>query len=174
DSAKSRIVELQRQHDNLQRIEAELAGELITTVESFTALVAADLPFLSQERLRRVDFLQQTVADYELVSAEKLRRVLEGLQVELGYGNNVEINDGTITVNGGQQLVQFFRPGRLGLYALATDGARAWIWERDSGYRELATADTEVVKETVEMVAKRSITALSNLPVALPVEASDD
>ena len=168
-SAKGRILELESKRDKLEKIEAGLAGELVANVEQFTALVNADLPFLPSERSRRVKFLQQTVADYDLDGAEKLRRVLEGMQVELGYGKNVDLTEGVIDVNGGQQLVQYLRIGRLALYAIAVTGEQVWTWEQGVGYRLLAADDAIIVKQAAAMVTNNSISSLANLPITTQI-----
>lgn len=168
-SAKARVAELESKRDKLEKIEAGLAGELVTNVEQLADLVGGDLPFLFSERSQRVKFLQQTVSDYELDGAEKLRRVLEGMQAELNYGNNVELIDGVISVNAGQQLVQFLRLGRLALYAIAVTGEQAWMWEQGTGYRQLSATDTVIIQQAAAMVNKKSISRVPNLPVTTQV-----
>ncbi len=174
NEAKKRIVDLESKRDNLQKIEAGLEGELFVSVEKFSSLVANDLPFLLQERSQRVNFLHQTLADYELDSAEKLRRVLEGMQVELSYGKEIELGTGAIKVDGVEQLVQFLRLGRVGIYALAVDGERGWTWNRDGGYRQLLKADVAELNQAVDMVARQTVNSVPNLPVSMPVGGCND
>jgi len=174
NEAKGRVAGLERKRDNLQKIEAGLEGELFVSVEQLSALVASDLPFLSKERSQRLNFLHQTLVDYELDSAEKLRRVLEGMQVELSYGKETELSAGSINVAGVEQLVQLLRLGRVGIYALAVNGEQGWMWNRDTGYSQLSNADLVELNQAVTMVYQHAITAIPNLPVSIPVGGSND
>lgn len=164
DSAERRVEELESRRDNLARIEAQLEGELLTAFDALLALVHNDLPFAEQERQDRLNFLQQSLADYDLTSAEKLRRLLEGLQAELSYSKDLESLDTTIEVDGQQHLVKQLRLGRIALYALAIDGSQAWIWS-DGGYRPLSQDDRQALQAALKMTAERSFTQLPVLPV---------
>jgi len=124
--------------------------------------------------LQRLNFLHQTLVNYELDSAEKLRRVLEGMQVELSYGRQTELSAGTINVAGVEQIVEFLRLGRVGIYALAINGEQGWMWNRDTGYSQLSKADLVELNHAVAMVARQSITSIPNLPVSMPAGGSND
>ena len=48
--------------------------------------VARDLPFLTEERSLRLASLRQELVRPDIAGAEKLRRLLEALQIEAQYG----------------------------------------------------------------------------------------
>lgn len=173
ESARQRVDELQRQQVNLRQIETKLESELIAAVDQLAALVRADLPFLPAERADRLAFLRKTVGDYDLDGAEKLRRVLEGLQVELAYGKTVEVTREKRAINDVNQSVRCLRVGRMGLYALSPDNARAWRWRAETGFTPLAQDDVAAVGKAIEMMDKRNITFLPLLPVEVKQHVSN-
>lgn len=164
ESARQRLANLRRKQENLHRIEAELEGDLIWVVDRLAGLVAADLPFLKAERADRMAFLQKTVSDYDLAGAEKLRRVLEALQVELEYGRTAEVTREKRTIDGISQAVRCLRIGRTGLYALSADKSRAWMWNKDAGFIPLTKKDARYVRKSVQMLVDDNITSLPLLP----------
>ncbi len=72
--------------------------EWLMRLEEF---VKKDLPFLPEERERRLKFLKDSLNDYHLGLDEKTRRLLESLQAEAGYGEDVEKSEGSIQLKAG-------------------------------------------------------------------------
>lgn len=178
ETARQRVtMQLQTQKE-LERMEAELEGELLLATQALEKLVAQDIPFLPEERQRRLDFLQKTLGDYELASAEKLRRVLEAMQAEYSYGNTVDLSPGIISVPAqsgkepSSQSVTIVRAGRVGLYALAPDSSRAWIWTREHGFRPLTETETGELARVTPMLEAKSVRFLPALPFAAPLSDS--
>ena len=164
-TAEARVAELSKTRRELDRMEAELEGELVRVVDAMDDFVAGDLPFLTRERGDRLAFLHKTVADYDLASAEKLRRVFEGLQAEMGYGGGVERTPGVIATAQGEYNVTLLRAGRMALYALAPDGLRAWRWAREDGFVPMENQAVEPLVAVDGMLAENRVSALADLPV---------
>ena len=96
-----------------------------------------------RSRARRVASLKDDMARPDATSAEKLRRLLESLQVEAGYGASVEVTEAQIDVAGEELYVDVLRLGRLALFWKTPDGERvgefdqasaSWV-ELDGKYR---------------------------------------
>ncbi|GFM36274.1 DUF3450 domain-containing protein [Desulfovibrio psychrotolerans] len=164
ETARSRVAEQRSVRQELERMETELEGELVRTLTAMESLVNSDMPFLSEERARRIAFLHKSLADYELASAEKLRRVLEGLQAEVSYGAGVHMEDNIIEPHGVAQGVQLIRTGRVGLYALSPDGARGWHWKRGHGFAPLDDAAVRSVATLRDMLERKQVLTLPVLP----------
>ncbi len=84
------ITELERKKKETEKIKMSLEpflDELFTRLEEF---VKNDLPFLPEERQKRLEFLKDSLDNYHIGLDEKTRRVLEAIQVEAGYGGTVE------------------------------------------------------------------------------------
>lgn len=164
ETARSRVAEQRSVRQELERMETELEGELVRVLNSMESLVGSDMPFLREERARRLAFLRKSMADYELASAEKLRRVLEGLQAEVSYGAGVHMEEGIIEPHGVAQGVQLIRTGRVGLYALSPDGARGWHWTRGQGFVPLDDATVRSVATVRDMLERKQVLSLPVLP----------
>ncbi|MGX7948646.1 DUF3450 domain-containing protein [Oleidesulfovibrio alaskensis] len=164
DTARSRVDELTKTRDELVRMETELEGSLVESVEALENFVRQDMPFLQQERDQRLRFLHASMDDYELGGAEKLRRVLEALQAELGYGRGVELAAAQIDVQGVSRRVQLLRTGRAGLYALSPDGSAAWRWTRAAGFVPVEDVYLDSLREAAEMTESGSAFSLPVLP----------
>jgi len=165
ETARGRVAELRKTHQELQRMEAELEGHLVAAVEALDAVVAQDMPFLVEERAQRMDFLHKTVGDYDLPGAEKLRRVLEAMQVELGYATGAELAPGVIEVDGESHSVRLVRVGRVGLFALAPGQGPAWLWVRGAGFKPLDETQAQAAREAARMLESRMVLALPVLPM---------
>ena len=175
ETARQRVATQQQARKELERMETELEGELLLATQALEKQVAQDIPFLPEERKRRLDFLHKTLGDYELASAEKLRRVLEAMQAEYSYGVTTDVSSGVISVpaqHGGElspQSATLVRAGRVGLYALAPDSSRAWIWTREHGFRLLSEPETTELARVTPMLEAKSVRSLPALPFAAPL-----
>jgi len=164
DTASARVADLDKTLQELKRMETELEGDLVRAEEVLEGLVRDDLPFLAQERSDRLAFLARTVGDYDLAGAEKLRRLLEGMQAELSYSVQCEAGPGVIQAEGASRNVTLVRAGRAGLYALSPDGRRAWVWTPAQGYAPLDEKSSRAVRRAARMLSSKRILALPVLP----------
>jgi len=157
---------LEQKQANLQTLQMELEPYLLTLIQNLQDFVHSDLPFLADERQRRLAFLRESVEDYNLKTSEKFRRVLETLQVEAGYGNYPEVSVDVIDLDGQLTKVQILRLGRLAMFYLTLDGQKAGGYDRDKGrWLELPRASALEVKSAVQMVGKSRAMELVNLPI---------
>ncbi|MBN2704806.1 MAG: DUF3450 domain-containing protein [Deltaproteobacteria bacterium] len=167
---KNTITELRRQQEQMTMLRRELEPFLDTAVEELTSQVGADLPFLARERRDRLGFLSATLTDPELLLGEKLRRVLEALQVEADYGNSVEVSEEKITVENREKIVQILRLGRLVLFYLTLDGREVGQWDRDQRqWRPLASELVEAVRTTIDIIQQKRVAILVRIPLPAPL-----
>ena len=99
-------------------------------VDALAELVRLDSPFLPVERRRRVEALRELHATGDAALTERVRRVFEAYQIEMDYGRNLEAYQDDVSTEGEQLTVDVLRFGRIGLYYLTLDGARAGMWDR--------------------------------------------
>ena len=100
EKQKAVIAELERRKVEALRIQMELEPFLEIIVDKLSAQIAADLPFLEEERTLRMTFLRDSLDDYHLELSEKLRRVLEALQIETEYGRTIETVSSELDIQG--------------------------------------------------------------------------
>ncbi len=162
------LAELARRKQETTRLRRELEPFLETIVRRLEEAVAADLPFLGEERTRRIAFLKRSLADYHLGLGEKLRRVLEALRVEAEYGRTVERTEETLDLNGTQTRVRLLRLGRIALFYQSGDGA-VGIWDAESGdWRQLDATYALTLRHACDMAERKRAVELLALPVSRP------
>ena len=149
--------------------------ELIPHMErmhaALAALVAQDIPFLADERRKRLARLRGILDDPELGLAAKYRSLHEAFQIELDYGRTLETYADTLDVAGQQLSVTILRIGRIGLYAMSADRKAVYSW--DSATRQWQPLDGHVnnLEKAARMAKKQVAPDLLVLPVPAPKAA---
>jgi hypothetical protein len=142
---RRRVAELERRKAEAARLGQELEPLLEAVLARLEAFVAADLPFLAQERRARLAFLRESLDDCRLGLGEKLRRVLEALQVEADYGRGVEAGTVELPLNSATA-----KGG-----AVATDGAIPTDGAASAGEARGAAAANAATGPTVRVATYR-------------------
>ncbi|GAU07391.1 DUF3450 domain-containing protein [Desulfoplanes formicivorans] len=158
--------ELETRKKEMEHINMRLEPFLDETVANLKALVATDLPFLPEERARRIAFLEESLGDYHLSLSEKLRRVLEALQVEADYGRTLEATDASITLDDTTIQGRIFRLGRIGLFFQSID--KRVISRFDASTRTWVPLSTDYERDldqALQMVDRKRAASLLVLPV---------
>jgi hypothetical protein len=163
---KSRIAGKEKQLADIEGMQQEITPMIAALIKELQDFVAADQPFLSEERRTRLTRLVELRDDPEVPVSEKFRKVLEAMLVETEYGNTIEVYQETIKTCGGEMLVDIFRLGRVGLFYQSLDhtscgfynvAAKAWQPLPGVYKRSIATA--------MEIGAKRRPAELLTLPL---------
>ena len=79
--------------ENTQRDVLPLMQSMLDTLEQFVEL---DVPFLVEERAKRVEGLEEMMARADVSISEKYRRILEAYQIEMDYGRTIEAYEGKL------------------------------------------------------------------------------
>lgn len=124
------IAELERRMVESVRLNESLLDTLNAVVARLETFVEGDLPFLMEERRVRIAGVKEAIARPDYTGAEKLRRVLEALQIEANYGNVAEVYQEKIMVNEEEVFAEMVRIGRLSVYWLTPDGERVGEYDR--------------------------------------------
>lgn len=160
------ISELKRKQEEIEKIKTALEPYMAETVERLETFVHEDLPFLTEERERRLAFLRNSLYDYHLALGEKLRRVLEALHVEAEYGRTLEKSEATLELSGGPTRVVLFRVGRVGLFGMSLDGKNVVRLNAKTGeWEPLPAAFRAKLSLALDMADKRRAVELVDLPV---------
>jgi hypothetical protein len=161
-----RVAELNRRLDESGRLNAVIQDSLVAVLSRLERVVTADLPFLKQEREQRLASLRQELAKPEVPSAEKLRRLLEGLLVEAQYGESVEVSQEKIMVDGVEKFVDMLRVGRLTMFWRTPDGAQIGTWDPVSAtYVPLSGSYSRTLQKAMEMATRMRPVQLLSLPL---------
>jgi hypothetical protein len=160
------IAELERRMVESVRLNDSLEDTLQSVVARLEEFVSGDLPFLMEERKARIEGVKEVIAKPGVTGAEKLRRVLEALQVEANYGSAVEVYQEKIMVGGEEVYADMVRVGRLSVFWRTPDGKRVGEYDRaQHQWVELDEQYVRVINETREMALRLRSTEIVLLPL---------
>lgn len=158
--------------ESLTATREALPGLMRELVERLRLWVEADMPFLQQGRLVKVDSLEAMLADAELGHAEKLERVLAAWRSELDYGREFDAWRGELRApqDSATREVEFLRVGRVGWYYLTPDGSEGGVWKVGQGRWQMLDSDgIAEVRKGLGIVREQRSPALLNLPLSQPL-----
>ena len=129
---KQNIADLEFKKAEALKVREQLDPYLEEVVGRLTEFVSTDLPFLLDDRERRLNFLKDSLNDYQLQMSEKLRRVFEGVQVETTYGRLFGSIDTVLNLNGSDTQVTLLHLGRVTMFYLSLDGTQVGRWNGET------------------------------------------
>jgi hypothetical protein len=160
------IAELERKKEETEKIKMSLEpflDELFLRLEGF---VNNDLPFLPEERQKRLQFLKDSLDNYHLGLDEKTRRIFEAIQAEAGYGGTVEKTEDTVSLEGKTAQVNIFRLGRVALFYQSLDGKHAGRFNHaKKQWEPLPDKYARTISRAVEIAEKKRTPELLELPL---------
>jgi hypothetical protein len=157
DNQVSELAQLAKSMEEVSIIERQISplmARMTSTLENFVKL---DVPFLGQERNKRVNDLHEMMVRADISVSEKFRRVLEAYQVEVDYGRTIEAYSGQLTVDGKQMDVDFLRVGRVSFIYQTRDGSRLGQWNQDSGQWEILSQDYRLGVNKALRIARKQL-----------------
>jgi hypothetical protein len=167
-NVKQSIVDLEKKKADLNKLREQLEPYLENVIVRMEAFVAKDLPFLPEERQRRIAALKHSLNNYNLPLSEKLRRVFsEGLQIETEYGRMVETTeDQTLNINGIETQVMIFRLGRVGMFYMSLDESQIGRYDMEKRQWEpLQTDLIRSIKRGIDIGQRKRTAEIIDLPL---------
>jgi len=156
----------QAQLDGIERTQEAVTPQMRRMVEVLGEFIAADLPFLPDERSDRLAQLRDLLPRADVSLAEKYRRILEAYQVESDYGRTLEAWRGELPVDGGSRSVEFLRLGRVMLYYQTLDGHESGWWNPQSrSWQALDGSARRPLHQAIAIARQEQAPALLDLPV---------
>jgi hypothetical protein len=157
DNQVSELAQIAKSMEEVSVIERQvspLMARMISTLESFVQL---DVPFLSEERSKRLNDLNDMMARADTSVAEKFRRVLEAYQIEVDYGRTIESYSGQLTLDNQQMDVDFLRVGRVSYIYQTRDGSRLGQWDQASGQWSTLSQDYRLGINKALRIARKQL-----------------
>lgn len=163
----------QQQLDGIERTQQTVAPQMQRMVAVLGEFIAADLPFLPEERGDRLAQLQELLPQPNVSLAEKYRRILEAYQIESDYGRTLEAWRGELQAEGGLRSVEFFRLGRVMLYYQTLDGHESGWWNPQARRWEILDGSARrPLAQAIAIARQQQAPAYLHLPVkTLALEA---
>jgi hypothetical protein len=131
-SQNNEIISINEQMSELDNTNRGILPKLEEMVITLESIVENDIPFLTNERVLRIQNLKDILLQSNISTSEKFRRVFEAYQIENEYGRTVESYRDEITVENKKYNVEIFRLGRVGLYARTSDGKYNAMYSKKS------------------------------------------
>ncbi len=165
-SRKEKVVEQERVLKESIILEEKLYGYLEKLVLRLEFFTKSDIPFLLEERKKRLASIKEILRDPDKANSEKYRRVLEAVRIETDYGDNVEVFKEKILVDKKDVMVDLLRVGRVSLFF-------ANLTAKKSGYYNPSTKTFEYlpdtffdeIKKSVEVAKGRRVPSIVKLPI---------
>jgi hypothetical protein len=170
-SQRDEMAEMDRQLAEIETTSREVLPLMQNMLDTLEQFVALDVPFLADERTKRVATLREMMGRADVAISEKYRRIVEAYQVEMDYGRTIEAYEGPLAGESGEpRTVQFLRVGRVTLLYQTLDGAETGYW--DAGRKAWAVDDgyAHAFKEGVAVARKARAPEMLIVPVPAPAE----
>ncbi|HPA13713.1 MAG TPA: DUF3450 domain-containing protein [Desulfobacterales bacterium] len=161
-----RIAAKTGQLERIRQISEQIEPYLQEVMTRLLGLYESDLPFLSDERRRRIDNLAQVMTEPDIAVSEKMRKTMETLMVEAEYGHTIEVCRETIDISGQETLVNIFRLGRIALFYQGLDGRNCGFYNSVEGaWQPLPDGYDGAIQTAMEIGTKRRPVELLSLPI---------
>lgn len=164
DAQAEEIASLEAQIGQLEQTAASLEPLLERMYRELDAFVDADAPFLAAERGDRLARLEGLLAGEGNVS-EKLRRMLEAIQIELEYGRTLGTYSGVLDDG---RPAEFVHVGRVALFYRTVDGSETGYWDLTSRSWVVDDEHERAIRDALAMAKEEVAPDLLVLPVRAP------
>ena len=165
-SQAEEIANITKQIDDLDETNKYVLPLLERMVNTLRDLIEIDVPFLMDERLARLNELEDILFKANFSTAEKFRKIYEAYQIENEYGRTIEAYSGSIEINNVNLAAQFFRLGRLNLYYITPDGDETGYWSKDTNdWVHLGGKYSNDIDAALKIAYKQAPPDFINLPV---------
>lgn len=172
ESQEAEMASIQAQLSEIEVTNREVLPLMQRMVETLERFVAADTPFLLDERRNRVQSLRELMPRADVAISEKYRRILEAYQIELEYGSTLEAYEGILNDGRGDRTVEFVRLGRVSLMYQTLDGTEAGYWNAATGSWVQDNSYADNISEALSVALQEGAPDLLRVPVPAPQESA--
>ncbi len=163
----SQIQSMNDQMTELESTNRAVVPMVIEMVDMLRKIVESDIPFRINERLKRVETLENMLNASNVTTSEKYRKVTEAYQIELDYGRSVSTYQADID---GDVKVNFLQIGRTALlYQTLDEKHSGWYNPATNGFEQLDDRYNSSIKEGIRIAAKQAAPNLVGLPILFDV-----
>lgn len=168
-SQQDEITSIEKQINEIDDIETGALPLMLKMTNTLSQVLAADIPFLKNERQERIDNLVTLIDRADISAGEKYRRIMEGYQIEMEYGRTIEAYRGVIVTNNEPRTVDFLRFGRVGLYYQTLDGKESGKWSTlTKSWQVLKEEYRTSIRDGLRIARKQTPPELITLPISSP------
>ena len=155
--------------DKVTVIERQITPLMLRMIDGLEQFVELDVPFLLEERQRRIDTLRETLERADVLPSEKFSVVFRAYQIENEYGRTMEAYTDKIQVGGAERIVDILRVGRIALVYQSADGSETGAWDIGQGsWVSLDDSFETSVRNGIRMARKQLAADMLTLPIQAP------
>jgi hypothetical protein len=172
-SQRDEMAEMDRQLLEVETTSREVLPLMQNMLDTLEQFVGLDVPFLMEERTKRVATLKEMMTRADVAISEKYRRIVEAYQVEMDYGRTIEAYEGQLEGGDGDaRTVQFLRVGRVTLLYQTLDASETGYWDADQKSWLVENEYAHSFKEGIAVAKKARAPEMLIVPVPAPQERS--
>ena len=163
------LASLDDQLGRVQEVGRSVTPLMMRMVDALEKFVQLDVPFLIQERTKRIADLRKMMDRANVTTPEKFRQIMEAYQIENEYGRTIEAYRAALMLGGRETTVDFLRFGRIALLYQSLDETESGRW--DQGSRSWVPLDSSFrssIREGLRIARKQAAPDLVRLPLAAP------
>lgn len=141
-------------------------------IDGLEQSIALDIPFLMEERDKRMADLKGILERSDVSVAEKFRKVMEAYQIEMDYGTSSEWYRESLNVDGAVREYNMFRVGRIGLYFQSDDtNITGWFNPVAREYELLGSDHRSEIRKGIRIARQLIAPELILVPMPGPEDA---
>jgi len=158
--------------DQVDVINRQIFPMMERMIDGLEQSVNLDVPFLMEERTKRVDGLRAIMERSDVSVAEKFRKVMEAYQIENDYGTSSEWYTQSLTLDDATRSYNILRIGRIGLYFQSDDSKITGRWDNTDRQWVMDDSARSAVRTGLRMAKQLIAPELIVIPVPAPTEAN--
>jgi hypothetical protein len=169
-SQAQELASIDKQLQDIETTQREVLPMMERMLETLERFVELDVPFLGEERHKRIANLKEMMTRADVTISEKYRRIVEAYQIEMEYGRTLEAYEGKLGDADNARAVQFLRVGRIALLYQTLDRKETGYW--DAGKKDWVVDDSygHSFTHNLEIAKKMGAPDLLIVPVPAPQE----
>ncbi|TDJ34797.1 MAG: DUF3450 domain-containing protein [Gammaproteobacteria bacterium] len=158
--------------DQVDVINRQIFPLMERMIDGLEQSIALDIPFLLDERTKRIADLKEIMERSDVSVAEKFRKVMEAYQIENDYGISSEHYVQALEIDGSTREYNMLRIGRIGLYFQSDDTSITGWWNAEIGaFEQLSNRHRSEVRKGIRVARQLIAPELMLLPVPAPESA---
>jgi len=152
--------------DQVDVINRQIFPLMERMIDGIDQSVKVDVPFLMDERTKRVNDLKELMPRSDVSVAEKFRKVMEAFQIENDYGSTIEYYEQSLTLDNETRAFNMLRIGRIGLYFQSDDTRITGRWNNTTRAWEIDNSARNEVRKGLRVARQLIAPELINVPVS--------
>ncbi len=172
DNQNAEIANLEKSIQDVSLIERQIIPLMVRMIDSLEQFVKLDIPFLPEERNKRIERLKAMMERSDVTAAEKFRRVMEAYQIENEYGRTIEAYKGSVVIDGKEREVDFLRIGRTVLVYQSISREHTGMWNPKT--RQFEALPPETYRNQVAKGLKVARKQVAPDLLMMPIPAAEE